>query len=295
MWFRNLIVFRIPGWTLDAAGLETALARRAFRNCGALDRESRGWVAPVDGSLVHALERQMLVALRVESKLLPASVVADFAKARADELEEKRGFPPGRKELKEIREQVTDELLPRAFARRRTTHGWIDPVNGWFVVDAGSSARADELVEALRQSLDEFPLAPVRTQISPVAAMTGWLASLDAPAGFSIDRDCELQLPGEDKATVRYLRHGLDSGDVKSHLEAGKQVTRLALTWNDRVSFVLHENLQLKRLAFLDVTEDSGPEPDDEERFDADFRIMTGELAGLLPDLVDALGGEATD
>ncbi len=125
--------------------------------------------------------------------------------------------------------------------------------------------------------------------------MTAWLAADEAPAGFTIDRDCELRAPTEDKATVRYVRHALEAKQIGAHIEAGKQATRLALTWNDRLSFVLHENLQVKRLAFLDLLKEEAEQQaqNADEQFDADFAIMSGEFSRFLPDLVEALGGEA--
>lgn len=299
MWFRNLQIYRLRDCKITAAQLDEALARQAFQGCGAMDMLHRGWVAPKGGSdaLVYSFNCQMLIALGVEQKLLPASVINQYAQVRAAEIEEQQGFRPGRKQMREIRERVADELLPRAFTRRRTTYAWIDPVGGWFVVDAANPARVDELLETLHKSVDDFSLVLVKTRLSPASAMTGWLAADEAPAGFTIDRDCELRAPGEEKATVRYVRHPLESGEIRRHVEAGKQATRLALTWNDRISFVLHESLQVKRLAFLDILKEQSEQNAEtvDEQFDADFAIMAGELSRLLPDLVDALGGEATE
>ena len=297
MWFKNLQIYRLRNCTIAASQLEEALAMHALQGCGSMDMQSRGWIAPrkdVD-ALVHALNGQMLVALGVEQKLLPASVINQYAQARADEIEEESGTRPGRKQMREIRERVAEELMPRAFTRRRTTHAWIDPVGGWFVVDAANAAKADELIEALLKSVPDLSLALVKTQASPSSAMTGWLAAGEAPGGFTIDRDCELRAPGEEKSTVRYVRHPLESEQIRNHIEAGKQVTRLAMTWGDRISFVLHENLQVKRLAFLDILKEQSEQNAETaaEQFDADFAIMAGELARFLPDLVEALGGEA--
>ncbi|HUW38227.1 MAG TPA: recombination-associated protein RdgC [Rhodocyclaceae bacterium] len=295
MWFKNLTLYRVTGWQISAGKLEAALARQAFQGCGQMDMESRGWVAPrgEGDALVHALGRQLLIALCVEQKLLPAAVINQYAKARAEQIEEQQGSRPGRKQLREIRERIADELLPRAFTRRRISHAWIDPVNGWLVIDAANLVRAEEVLETLRKSLDELPLALVNTRTSPTSAMTAWLATNEAPPGFSIDRDCEMLAPGEAKATVRYVRHPLEAQEIRAHIEEGKQVTKLALTWNERISFLLHENLQVKRLAFLDILKEQSEQNAEAvgEQFDADFAIMAGELARFLPELVAALGG----
>ena len=297
MWFKNLQIYRLRDCAITPDKLEEALASLVFQPCGNMDMQSRGWLAPrgEDGALVHTLKGQMLIALGVEQKLLPSAVINQYAQERADEIEEQQGYKPGRKQLREIRERVAEELMPRAFARRRNTYAWIDPVGGWLVIDTASPAKADELVEALLKCSADLTPALVRTQLSPMTAMTGWLAANEAPAGFSIDRDCELLAPGDEKSLVRYVRHPLEADEIRAHIESGKQATKLAMTWNDRISFVLNENMQVKRLAFLDLLKEESEHQADtaDEQFDADFAIMSGELARFLPDLVEALGGEA--
>lgn len=294
MWFKNLQVYRLPaGWSLTSAQLETSLGTRPLQPCGSQDMESRGWIPPCDdGALLRSVGRQWLIAFGVESRLLPASVVRQEAEERATALTERLGYKPGAKQMKDLREQVTQELLPRAFTRHRRTWVWIDPVNGWLGIDASSAARAEEVLESLRQVLDDFPLTLLRPARSPGSAMADWLAG-EAPAGFTVDQDCELRSVSEEKSTVRYAHHPLDGNEIKNHLTAGKMPTRLALTFSDRISFVLTDKLELKRLDFLDVVREGVSSEDDADAlFDAEFALMTGELAHLLPALVEVLGGE---
>lgn len=294
MWFKNLLVYRLTRWEATPVTLEEKLSQHALQPCSGMEMQSRGWVSPkAEGEpLVHALGQQMLISLGVEKKLLPATVINQFAKSRAAEMEEQQGYKPGRKQLKEIKEAITDELLPRAFALRRKTYAWIDPVDKWLVVDAANAAKADELAEMLIKALDGISFALIKTETSPSAAMTGWLAGNDLPAAFTVDRDCELRGAGEERATVRYVRHDLEAEEISKHIKAGKEVTRLAMTWNDKLSFVLHENMQLKRLSALDILKEQTDSSEADDVFDTDFAIMTGELKKLLPAVIDALGGE---
>lgn len=297
MWFKNLQLYRLPvGWNITAETVEEQLARKRFQPCGSQDQETRGWVSPTgDDFLLHRVGGQWLIALGFEQRLLPSSVVKQEAEERAEEMAAQQGYKPGRKQMKELREQVMQEFLPRAFTRRRKVFAWLDPVNGWLGIDAPSQARAEDVLEALRQALDTLPLALVRTEMSPASAMADWLAGGEAPNGFTIDQDCELRSVTEDKAAVRYVRHTLDGDEVRGHLEAGKMPTRLALTFDERVSFVLTEKLEIKRLDFLDVikekVDESGAE-DPRALLDAGFALMTGELAQMLPAVLEALGGE---
>lgn len=295
MWFKNLQVFRLATpWKITAEELHNQLARIAFSQCASNEMQSQGWISPRNNDLlVHSVNQQFLISLATEKKLLPSSVINQVTKARALEIEEEQGFPPGRKAMKDLKERVTDELLPRAFGVRRTTMVWIDPVNRWLVIDASSPSKADEVIKLLLKCCDKLPLEGLRTKSSPQAAMTGWLAGNEAPKGFTIDQDTELKSSTEDKATVRYVRHTLEPDDVQKHISAGKQCTKLALTWDDRISFVLTDTLTIKRIKPLDVLDESKDKgSNEEERFDADFVLMTSEIARLLDDVVYALDGE---
>ena len=296
MWFKNLQIYRLPApWAFTPEQLEEALKPQSFVPASSNELLRQGWDSPRgNGSLVHTVNKQMLVVLGTEKKLLPTSVINQVAKARAAELEEQQGFPPGKKAMKELKERVADELLPRAFAIRSNIWCWIDPVNGWLVVDAASPAKADDVIKHLLKAVDKMPLNSLRVQRSPVGVMTAWLEMDEAPHGFTVDQDTELRATGESKAAVRYVKHTLEPDDIRRHIASGKQCTRLAMTWNDKISFVLTESLAVKGVKPLDVLKETDSvSRDDNERFDNDMLLMTGELSAMLADIVVALGGEA--
>ena len=298
MWFKNLKLYRLAAsWNLTADQVEQALEKQAFRGSNSLEMQTLGWLPPREnGGLVHTVNGKMLLNLRVDKKLLPTTVVNQVAKARAADIEEQQGYKPGRKQMKEIKERVTDELLPKAFSVYRDTRVWIDPVNRWVAIDAAASAKADEVLGILAKCIDPFPVESLYVAQSPAAAMTGWLAADEAPANLVIDQDTELRASGESRAAIRYVKHSIDADDVRRHIQSGKQCTRLALTWADRVSFVLTEGLDIKRIAPLDVLKENTDTvaTNDDEKFDGDMMLMTGELAKLIDDVVAALGGEKT-
>jgi recombination associated protein RdgC len=294
--FKNMQAYRLPvNWAMTAEQLTAALAAHEFVPTASNELLRQGWDKPrADGGLVHAVNRQFLLKLTTEKKLLPAKVINQVAKARAADMEEAQGFAPGKKAMKELKERVADELLPRAFGVASSTLVWIDPVNGWLVVDTSSPSGADEVIKQLLKAIDKLPLESLRVQRSPVAVMTGWLEQDDAPAGFTVDMDATMQATGESKACVQYKRHTLEADDLRRHIAAGKQCTRLALTWESKISFVLDESLAIRSVKLLDVlAEKESSTKNDEERFDGNFMLMTGEFAKLLADLVEALGGEA--
>ena len=293
--FKNLLLYRLPApWNVTAAQIEEALTAQAFTPCTSIDMQRTGWVAPrPNGDLVHSVNQQMLLCLQTEKKLLPSSVVNQFVKARVAQIEEQEGFKPGRKRMKEIKEETTDELLPRAFSLLSQTRVWIDPVNGWLAIDAASAGKAEEVLGLLIRAVERLPAEPVRVESSPVQSMTDWLVQGEAPFNFTIDQDTELRATGEGKATVRFSNQSVEADDVNRHITAGKRCIKLALTWKDRISFVLTENLVIRKIKPLEVLsgEMNKKDGDEAEVFDADFALMTGELNGLLTDLIDGLGG----
>jgi recombination associated protein RdgC len=296
MLFKNLVFHRLPAdWTLSAADLEMHLAGRTLQACGPFEMKCRGWVPVTSGGrLLHTVNQQYMIALGDNLKLLPGSIVRQVAAERAEKLAEEQGFPVGRKQMRDLRARVADELRARALTRRRVTRTWIDPAAGWFAVDAAGIARAESVVEALGDTLGSFAPLAIETERSPHAAMASWLMRGEAPGRFSIDDELELRAADKSKTIIRYTRHPLDGKEIHAHLGSGKYPTRLGLTWNDRVSFVLTDKLQVKRLEFLEMSKDAteGDTVDPAEQFDIDFAVMAGELASLLKDLTLALGTE---
>jgi len=292
--FKNLTVFRIgPSWSTTWESLEQTLGRQRFLPCGPTQPSSAGWVPPrgeEGGALVESVGRQWLMRLMTEQRVLPGGVVQQRVEELAQQVEATSGRAPGRKVKKELKEQAILELLPMAFTKRAAVQVWIDPEARLLFIDTASARRAEDVVTLLVKSLDGFAVLPLQTQVTPVSAMSGWLGTGEAPPTFSVDRDCELKSPDESKAVVRYARHPLDIAEVREHIAGGKLPTRVALTWEGRVSFVLTEAMQLRKLQFLDGVYDSTAQA--EEGFDADAAIATGELRQLVPDLVEALGGE---
>lgn len=296
MWFKNLTVYRLPDqWNWSAADLEAALGRMPLQPCSALQMRSRGWVAPSpSGRLLHTVGTQHLLALGIDQKLLPASVIRQEAERRAAEQAETQGFPVGRRQMRALKLQVADELRARALTRRILTRAWIDADAGWFALDSASATRAEEVVETLRDTLESFAVQMWDTERSVSGSMAAWLQR-GAPAPFSLEQDLELQSADAQKSTVRYRNHPLDSPDIRTHLSGGKRPTQLGLTWNGRIAFILTEKLHLKRLQFLELApeREDGGQIDPLEQFDLDFTVMAGELGKLLGDLTRELGGES--
>lgn len=292
---KNLIIYRIAsGWLADLQVAEDALAKASFTECGATQEKSVGWVPPrghANGAMVESIGGQWIARLMTEVKAIPGEVLAREVKAKAAQVEAETGRKPGKKETRELKEEAKLDLLPVAFTKQAATWVWIDPASRFLVLDTSSQSRADDIVTLLVEALPGLSVALLSTKTSSQTAMAQWLREHEPPTGFSIDRECELQSYGEEKAVVRYARHPLDIAEVQAHIEAGKLPTKLALTWDDRVSFVLTAGLQLRGVHFCDAVFDG--QKSDSSDFDANVAIATGELSPLISDVIDVLDGLA--
>ena len=292
--FANLITYRIaPEWSATLEQVEQALAKTPFVECGATQEKSAGWIPPrglAHGALVESVNGQWMLRFMVEAKVLPGNALNRKVKEKAERIEQETGRKPGKKESKELKEEARLDLLPMALTNQAAMWVWIDRASRTLALDSSSQGRADEVVSLLVEALPGLSVSLIGTQTSPQAAMAHWLSEQEPPAGFSIDRECELKSADEAKAVVRYARHPLNIEEVQQHIKQGKLPTKLALTWDDRVSFVLTDGLRVRKLSFLDTVFE-GTKADD-GKFDTDVAIATGELIKLIPELIGALGGE---
>ncbi|WP_456373105.1 recombination-associated protein RdgC [Thiolapillus sp.] len=301
MWFRNLSLYRFrKPFELTPEELEEQLAARIARPLGDREPAFTGWTAPLGeegGQLVHTVGNCMMVCARKEEKILPAAVVRELVEEKANEIENREGRKLSARARRDLKENVILEMMPRAFSKSRRQYAYIDNKNGWLIVDTATASRAEELIGLLRECLESFPAVPLSTRESPVDNMTQWLKERTSPAELDIGDECELRDLVEDGGIVRVRREDLFSDEIQAHMQAGKRVMKLALTWQERVSFVLDEHFILRRLRFEDRVLDEAGESHAEthaERFDADFALMSGELQRFLPALVEQFGGLET-
>ncbi|MCG8429164.1 MAG: recombination-associated protein RdgC [Chromatiales bacterium] len=299
MWFRNLQIYLLTKpFELTPEALHEQLQEKAARACGSLEMATIGWQSPLGragSQLTHAVGKCTMVCVRKDEKVLPAAVVREVLAERIAEIEEAEARKVRRREQTELRDEIMQDLLPKAFSKSSQTYAYIDAKNGWLVVDASSPKRAEELITLMRETLGTFQVRPVAVEQSPAAVMTAWLNG--HPSGeFIVQDECELRDPVEEGAIVRCRRQDLESEEIATHINAGKQVVRLALDWGERLSFLLADDMTVRRLRFLDVIQEEAAEAeggDEATRFDVDFSLMSLELERFLPRLFDALGGIA--
>jgi recombination associated protein RdgC len=160
----------------------------------------------------------------------------------------------------------------------------LDLGQGLCIVDSASRKSAEAVVSEIRHALGSFPALPLNAEVAPRAVLTGWISGEALPEGLSLGEECELKDAADQGAIVKCQRQDLQGDEIAHHLEAGKQVTRLALVLDDHVSFVLGEDLVVRKLKFLDGAIDQleGSEQQDQRaELDARFALMAAELKRL--------------
>ena len=299
MWFRNLRPYRLPERLgLSAEELEQRLSSRPFVPCRPAQPLSTGWVGALADSaeaLVHAAGPFWLVRLRREEKLLPASVVRDEVQNRVSQIQIAEGRKVYRKEKMSISDDVTQDFMPRAFTRSKTIEALIHEKDGWLWINNASAAIAEDLLNALREAIGSLPVVIPDTRKNPAMVMSDWILHGSLPEGFELGNEADLVEPGEDGGTVRARSMMLDCDEIRSHIESGKHVQRLALNYQDRLSFVLGSDLVIRRLKFAEELVGANDDLKDDllARKDADFLLMSEAIAELSPLVLNAFGGLA--
>jgi recombination associated protein RdgC len=295
MFFRNLTLFRFPA-SLNFDDLDTGLTECLLKPVGALELSSRGFVSPFGRGEGEALSRRIddaiWVAAGSEDKILPGAVVNDMLQKKLAEIEEQEGRKLGGRARKRLKEDLVHELLPRAFVKPGRTDALIDCRHGFIAIDTSSRKNGEAVVSDVRHALGSFPALPLNAEVAPRSILTGWIAGEPLPQGLSLGDECELRDPTDNGAIVKCQHQELQSDEIAKHLEAGKQVTRLALTLDDHLSFVLGEDLVIRKLTFLDGAVDQleSTERDDlHAELDARFALFSGEVRRLFLTLEPAL------
>ncbi len=299
MWFKNLQAYRFTKpCDLNAETLNQQLAQHSFVPCGSQDFTRSGWVPPLGrhgSELVHVIDGYLMICSKRQDKLLPPAVINEALEDKILNIEQTEARKMPRKERQSVKDEVIFSLLPKAFARSSLQFAYISPRDNMLVVNASSARRAEELIHDLRDAVGSLSLIPLAAKNLPIDVMTQWVNSGQPTQGFALGEECELRDNADISCVIRCKNQDLSAAEIVNHLKTGMHVSKLALSWQDRIECVLDEKLIVKRLRFSDVVQEKAAEVEAEDvaqQFDVDFSIMTLELSGFFAALVIALGGE---
>ncbi|CUA87746.1 recombination-associated protein RdgC [Pseudidiomarina woesei] len=292
MWFKNLRIYTLADDFVVPENIEQRLQDNAFRPCGRQELASFGWASPFGAHsevLCHQISSSYLFCARKEEKVLPAAVVNAELDEAIVQIEAEQGRKVGGKEKQNLKEDIVHRLMPQAFTRFRSTWGMLDTELNIVVVDASAANRAEDFLGMLRSSFSSLPVKPLFSENPSELYFTQWLKAGRAPGQFELGDEVELRDSAEEGGIVRLRQHALTGTEIETHLAHGKQATKIGLNWNERVSFVLEHDLAVKRFKPTDILLDDQDKLVDatpEQKIDADFALLAGEIHAFYPQLV---------
>ncbi len=303
MFFKNAIAYRLTqAINFNVSELEQALATKLHREPASQELTTYGFVpafAPHGTALVEtanapAGEYLLIKALKTE-RILPGSVIADELKKKVAEIEAEQLRKVYKKERDQLKDDIIQAFLPRAFTRSKATYALIMPAEGLLIVDTSSPASAEDLLSTLREVMGSLPVRPVVSKIAPTATLTDWVKTKKAADQFTVLDECEMRETHEGGGSVKLKNEDLSSDEALLHISTGKIVTKLSIAYEDKLSFVLDDKMIIKRLRFEDLLQDQAEADGGDDahgQLVASLMIMAGTLTKFIPDLLVALGGE---
>lgn len=302
MWFKNIQAFRLVApFQLRPDQLEDYLLNDVARPFGQLEMSTYGWTPPLGWphtALTHSVNGCIILAAKKQDKLLPRTVVRDQVEEQIALMEQEQSRSVGTRERRQMMDETTVKLMSKVLVKSSTLWGYIDVKNQWILVNTASRAKAEEFIILLRKSLGSLQVMPFSFKRSISKVLTRWVLNDELPSDFTFESQCELRAPQQEKNIVRMVNQEVQTHEVLQHIEAGKEIIKLALTWNDRVSFVLHHEFSLKQIHLLDLVKEQVEDTElstKEELFHANAAMICGEFSLLLPRLCEALGGVAEE
>ncbi|HEZ6821572.1 MULTISPECIES: recombination-associated protein RdgC [Neisseria] len=292
MWFKQVTPFRLLELP-EKRYLDESLGNSWFTEPQGLDWFSEGFTHPnaFTDLAVFEAQKSMLINLMREEKVLPSAAIKHKLDEQVVKIQTAEGRNVGRREKHELREAIIDDLLPKALIKSSCTYGLF--AGEWLFVDTANHRKAENLLTKLREALGGLSAQHPVTRQSPASLMTNWLLQGEAQGRFMLDSDVTLVGAGDVAPKIKISRKDLTAEDVVQHAKNGMTVTELGLVWNDRVAFILTQDLTLKRIQWLDVVQEEaeGSCDDAESMAYATQLLMEAALSTILGELVDLLGG----
>lgn len=293
--FRNLRFYRVTSpWPGSEEALSENLSGNLFSPCGSFSERSAGWEAPGDADeapLCRRLNGADLLQLRTQSRVLPAAAIKEALADRLLEFRSRMEQEPTRAELRRLREETRDKLLPKSLVKSERTRACFIHAESLLVIDAGTETKAEWFLDQLRPCFDTFYCTPLTFNIQPADLMHRIFMG-ESPLGFSLGRECRMQDLSDSQSIVTWKDFELTDGSIRRHVQEGMKLTHLGIGFDEVMSAVINDEGIFSKLKFIqgDVVDDFDA-ADPLARLDADFVLLTGAIRRLNEDLKKLLGG----
>jgi recombination associated protein RdgC len=258
MFFKSATIFQLKE-AVDFDVLEAALPEFALKECGSQEEFTFGSMPLIRNSETFALRSGDCLLMRFgkEEKNLPSAIVREALEEKVAQIELIEGRKVGRKEKADMKDELIFTMRPTAYAKRSDVWMHIDSKAGIFVIYTTNASMIEQTFKHLQTMLGSFAMTPLQAQVSPSSTMTHWLMMNELPSSLETGDECDIQDRSEDKASIRFKALEPLSDDVTRHLQQGMSVKSLALRWSDKLSFVLHDDLTIRKVKWDDAIKEA--------------------------------------
>ena len=229
----------------------------------------------------------ILVCMRQEQKVIPASAVKEELEERVYAIQEEMGRKVYSKEKQTLKEDIVSKMLPRAFIRSTHIFAYVDTKKGYLVLNAGSDKIADTFFELLVESIGSFGAVKLVGGENPGKTLNSWIEN-GMPEGWELSGDYELKDP-QDERVAKFKDNEAENIVIGDLIEDGYLVNKLGFRYKGQLRAIIQQDLLIKSIKFLDelLAENDDVDGEDElVKFDADFALMTKTLGDFIGELI---------
>lgn len=298
--YRLEITWPLAGTCLYLRGdLQEQLSLQTFAPTTPTEELSAGWIAPDKDQpdlLANHINGELLACLQIETRRVPAQAIAEHVEAAAQRIERDTGRKPGAKARKQLNEDARLALLPRAFPKRKRVHVWLSSKLGMLVIGSTSASDCDTVLTALVRSIGAtedsgISIQPLLTDMQPDVWMTYAVQLRDAGRFDLEDSLCEMRDtdPIGTSEAITYKGVWTEADDLRDRA-AKLTVTKLSMSFRDRVALTLTDRLQLRNVDLL-----GEPPADAHQRADTGYGVDACLWTAELSPVLEALVAELTD
>jgi recombination associated protein RdgC len=293
--FRNLRCYRITSpWPKTEQALSDLLAENAFSPCSAFSERSAGWEAPVDyenAPLCRRLSGADLLQLRTQSRVLPVAAIKEAMEEKVSDYRLRMDQEPSRGELRRLREETRDELLPKALLKSERSRACFIHSEALLAIDVGTDAKAEWFIDQLRTCFGEFACIPLAFNNPPGDLLKRIFLGESLP-GFTLGRECRMQDQSDAKSIATWREFELADQTIRRHVLDGMNLTHLGVGFDEVLSCVISQDGVISKFRFIQGDGADTPDFEDPlERLDADFVLLSGTVQRLVISLKKLLNG----
>jgi recombination associated protein RdgC len=302
--FKNVIIYKLAAdIEIDLDQLAESITEHPARDPGPLEISASGFASIRTGypdlltfRVLDGVECALIV-LEHRTRVIPPAALRHAWETEIKRVEDAEIRTLSRRERYKLKEQVFEQMLPKAFITTGRIQGMM--IGPYFLVDTSSHKAAEHLIGRIRDALGSFPVVPwtltgdVRKFLNSVRLNDNNTFQLSSQRNTALFAE-------QSRATVTTKDFDTQRSETSDLIANGASIERLGVCWKGEVDFVLSDDLTLRRVRFAETFkeqayDDAGEEADREMIFEASAHIFAATMERLIGDLTSSIGDDPSD